>query len=309
MKKIIIFPFAYIKDNNSGVNIKSEKALETYLKNLCVSAISARVHNSSDIDVAVVSNFDIPSKYRKILETFKILFYFEKFDTFVFPKNYLWNLAFYKLDIMYKFSHNYDYDYFIYLDIDVFVQDSLDNIFEEAKTNILLYDINHGLQVEDYRILIDECERYFKEKRMITHYGGEFFASSKEKASIFSEKCLEVFNEMILKNIQTTKGDEFIISIAADSLKKIIKNSGAYVYRYWTGNFRLVSTNYANNHVSILHCPAEKEDGFLKLFKIYSKNKMITNKKAFRYLHITHKNFKNCIVSIFKKFNSKNTLN
>lgn len=42
-KNLIIIPFAYLKEYNGGVNIKDEnKKLDTYLKNCCVSCVSAK---------------------------------------------------------------------------------------------------------------------------------------------------------------------------------------------------------------------------------------------------------------------------
>lgn len=47
------------------------------------------------------------------------------------------------------------------------------------KQKILLYDINHGLEVEDYRILCHEVESFMnsKERLYITHYSEKFFTS------------------------------------------------------------------------------------------------------------------------------------
>ena len=40
---------------------------------------------------------------------------------------------------------------------------------------------------------------------------------------------------MLQKNFITTKGDEFILSLAANEMRESIKNAGAYIYRFWTG--------------------------------------------------------------------------
>lgn len=87
---------------------------------------------------------------------------------------------------------------------------------------------------------------------------------------------------MIEENFVTTKGDEFILSIAADNLKASVKNAGAYIYRFWTGaSFRLISTCYEYNRITILHLPAEKEHGMIKMYDRYVQKGIIpTDKKA-----------------------------
>lgn len=77
---------------------------------------------------------------------------------------------------------------------------------------------------------------------------------------------------MLQKNFITTKGDEFILSLAANEMRESIKNAGAYIYRFWTGaGFRLISTCYEYNRITILHLPAEKEQGMLKIYDKYIK--------------------------------------
>ena len=85
----------------------------------------------------------------------------------------------------------------------------------------------------------------------------------------------------------TTHGDEFIVSVAAEEMRSNVKNAGAYVFRFWTGIFRLVSTCYDANEVVVLHVPDEKENGMISLFDKYiSKNKSINKKKVHKILHL-----------------------
>lgn len=160
-----------------------------------------------------------------------------------------------------------------YMDTDVYIQGSFDAIWTECRQNIMLYDINHGLNTRDYVLLCDEIESYCGQRKLITHYGGEFFAASAENAKAFVDTCEQVYYEMLQKNFITTKGDEFILSLAANEMRESIKNAGAYIYRFWTGaGFRLISTCYEYNRITILHLPAEKERGMLKMYDKYIKN-------------------------------------
>ncbi len=299
MKNLFFVPFAFDENKMTGVNINND-VLNVYLKNLCVSLISAK-KATPNIDVALVSNIKIPTEYETILFENDVLIYNEPFDSFVFADNYVWCLAFYKLCALEKMVNKYDYDNYIYTDTDVFVQKSLDKVFLELKDNILLYDINHGLFVKNYEIIIDEFKKFGIDS-YITHYGGEFFGASRANAKMFVQQCKKVFDEMQQKNFVTTKGDEFITSIAAYRMKERIKNAGAYIYRFWTGSFYLVSTCFKYNEIAILHLPSEKHSGMLKLYNIFSKKKCFPSKeKVHKICHLTHRPIKVKIKHIIKK--------
>ena len=237
--------------------------------------------------MALATNIDIPSKYLKFLNKNNIKIIKIAFDNFTFEDRYLWNLAFYKLCVIDYVVKNYNYKYVSYMDSDVYIQSSFENIWKECDYSILLYDINHGLQVKDYRLIVEELKSFTGENTLITHYGGEFFAANRENAKIFIDKCKNIYDKMIEQNFVTTKGDEFILSLAASQKKELIKNAGAYIFRFWTGGFRLISTCYINNQVTVLHVPAEKESGMLKIYEKYIvKNKIPSNSKVYRLLRI-----------------------
>ena len=270
-KDLICFPFAYNSSMSSGVNLGGVNKKKVYLKNICVAAISAKRYNPN-CDVAVATNFDdaeIPADILELFNNWDVQVIHIPFDSFCFDAAYPWCLAFYKLCVLNHLCEM-TYDKVCYMDTDVFVQDSFDGIWKECSQNVLLYDINHGLNTPNYVALCNEVEKFEGSRNLITHYGGEFFASSIEKAKAFSSECEEIFQRMREKNFVTSKGDEFILSLAADKLKANIKNASPYVCRFWTGaSFRLVSTCYEYNRVVVLHMPAEKEHGMLKMYSRY----------------------------------------
>ena len=185
---IICVPFAYDKEKNGGVNIKKSDSFITYLKNITVSLVSAKKNNPNDL-VALITNLDekeIDDKIKKLLNNNDIKIIKVKYDSFVFPNNYLWSLAFYKLCVL-DFLSKQKYENICYMDADVYVQGSFKSIWEECKNSILLYDINHGLDVKDYQVICDEFKDFYnaEEKKYITHYGGEFYASSIDNAKKF----------------------------------------------------------------------------------------------------------------------------
>lgn len=280
---IIFVPYAELTGAVSGANISNKVDRQSvYLQNCCVSLISAKKNNNCD--VALVTNIEVPDPYKTLLIDNGVLIMTYDFDRFLFDQNYRWKLAFYKLCALSHIVGETQYDNYAYLDTDVFIQGTFDNVWSECKHNILLYDINDGLQVENYRIFLDEVNKFGCENAFITHYGGEFFAANRENALIFIDKCAGIYNEMVAKCFETTKGDEFITSIAAASLRNVIKNAGAYIYRFWTGSgFRYVSTRYMYNPVVVLHVPDEKNRGLLKIYRKYiSQNKMPQNKTVYR---------------------------
>ena len=72
-------------------------------------------------------------------------------------------------------------------------------------------------------------------------------------------------------------------------MKHRIKNAGAYVFRFWTGSFRVISSTYKNQEVTVLHVPGEKEKGMITLYNHYwKKGKVPSKKKVWRKLHIIH---------------------
>jgi len=133
----------------------------------------------------------------------------------------------------------------------------------------------------------------FVGSKYCVHYGGGFFASNRLLAERFSDECGRVYEEMISRNFMTNQGDEFITSVAAYRMKQYVKNAGAYVFRYWTGSFRFICNNYRAGSVVVLHLPAEKEQGLLKLYdRFVSKGHVPSNKVVWSITHLNHRSIR-----------------
>lgn len=298
---IIIIPYANSKNMRGGVNISSNNRFDVYMKNCCVSLLSAKKYNP-DTDVALVTNIEVPKEYEKVLRNNNVLIIKAEFNDFVFSDDYKWGLAFYKLCALKYVIENYNYEFYSYLDSDVYIQSSFDNIWTECKNNILLYDINHGLQVRDYRLFLKDYYSFTGNSKNITHYGGEFFAGSRENAEIFISECYKIYSGMIDKKFFTSFGDEFILSQAAEKQKALIKNAGAYIYRFWTGAFHLVSTCYKYNPITVIHVPDEKINGMIKIYNYYCRNnKLPSIEKVYSILGLKHMKYKTAIKQFAKK--------
>lgn len=289
-KGLIIIPYAY--GGNTGVSIQDvDKQLEIYLKNVCVSAISAKKHAGENTEVMVVSNITLPEPYYSslLLNNIKIEHY--PFDRFNFGqqtksgKKVRWQLAYYKLCALSHCLDNYRYSYYCFLDSDVYIQRSFDRIWADAQYNIMLYDVNEpydGYMVQEMQGFLNSC-------KPLTHYGGEFFAASRELALDFISECNRVFTMMAEADFVSENGDEFITSIAAANLRMEVKNAGAYIRRYWTGSYRLVCNDFDKKNIVVLHVPAEKEQGIIKIYdKFICKGKVPGNELLWKCLNLYH---------------------
>lgn len=287
-KGIIIIPYAY--GGNTGASIQnSDNQLDIYMKNVCVSALSAKKNAGDQTDVHVVSNITPPEPYLSILQSHGVKVGLCPFDRFNFGqytktgKNVRWQLAYYKLCSLAYCINNYKYNYYCFLDSDVFVQRDFDRIWNDASFNIMLLDANEPAN----GYMVKEMQHFLDSEQPLTHYGGEFFAASKALAQEFIQECDRIFNEMTKKDFVSENGDEFITSIAASRLKTRVKNAGAYIRRYWTGSYRLVCNDFDKNNITILHVPAEKEQGIVNIFNRYiSKGIVPAKEKAWALLHL-----------------------
>lgn len=288
-KSLIIIPYAY--GGNTGVSIQNlNMQLDTYMKNVCVAAASAVRNADSSVDVMVVSNIQLPNPYYSLLRDFGVKYEFCSFDKFNFGERNAdgtvvnWQLAFFKLCALGHCLSHFDYSHICFMDTDVFVQRSFDAIWSEAEKNIMLYDICEPMG----GYMIKEMQEFLQTDAYLTHFGGEFFAASYELARMFITECENIFNEMKSVGFMTKSGDEFITSIAAYRLRQKVKNAGAYIRRYWTGSYRMVCDDYKHGNISILHMPAEKEQGIITVYNRYIvKGKIPSKNRVWRLCHLS----------------------
>lgn len=300
-KNCIFCAYAYLDGFKGGVALNLiDDQVSIYIKNAIVSLVSAK-KNNEDCDVALVTNIKIPQKYKSILESNDILVKEKEFDRFKFDKDYKWSLAFYKLCALEKMLEE-DYENYLLIDTDTYIQSSLEDLWEDTKYNIMLYNLNRRINHENYKRFNEEIKALLGIDEPITKYGGEFIAGNKKLLSEFINECNYVFEIMKEKEFRTNGGDEFIIAVAGERMKKFIKSAGGYVYRFWTGRFRLVSTCYLFDPVSILHVPREKNYGMMKLYNYIEKHKCLpANKKVYNVLHLRKVSFKIKIAGYINK--------
>lgn len=286
---LIFCSYAYLDSYTSTVeNVLIEKdqknKIEMYLKCCVVSLVSAKIRNP-DCDVALITNIEVPEPYKTQFKTNGILIIQKEYDSFRLGKNMKWSLAFYKLCALKFAVDNLNYDKYLIVDSDTYFISKVNDLWIEADYNVLLFDMSHSLSTIQSQTMNNEYYSLYNQKVLLTNYGGEFICGNSELLKEFLNECYSIYLDMKKIDFKTNHGDEFITCIAAHRNKNIIKNGSAYIYRYWTGRFYLVSTNYIYNPVNILHVPSEKETGLKYTYNYINKNQNLPeDRKVFRLL-------------------------
>lgn len=280
-KRLIFSAYANLDNANTSVNISNNKErCSIYYRNIVVALTSAKVNNFN-CDVALVTNQNIPEEYLSILSRYEILIINCAFDSFYFKGDYAWTLAFYKL-CAYTKVLSFDYDDYLMIDSDVFVQNSLNMLWNWTPDYLVMMDTDET--TERWQ---NELHSYLETSTYVTHWGGEFIAGSKSIISHFIGKCKVIFDDMLAKDFTTIHGDEFIESVVIYLNHFRVKHAGMFVYRFWTRTDYRVKTTLPKGGISVLHVPAEKEYGMLNLYRyIVRYNSVPKQHLAQKILHL-----------------------
>lgn len=274
VKNLIFNVFAFKEKYTTSTQIEDQARIcDIYLKNSFVSLMSAKKHNPED-DFCLIVNYDIPEYFSKLFSCNSINIIKLEYSEFVFPVNFQWSLAFFKLCALNYAVNNLDYDKYLLLDTDTFTVNNYIDIWKEAEDNILLLNIGHRYSHPHRKEIMNSYRNVYGEEKKIIHYGGEFIVGNRGLLKNLVNNCMIVYKDIVAAkfNIDRYSGDEMIISIAATKMREAINDACPYIYRYWTNEFYLVSTNYKNNAVDIWHVPSAKQTIFILLFEYYMKN-------------------------------------
>lgn len=268
-----------------------DRAMEIYLKNAFVCLHSAKINNPS-IECLLFVDFDLGEQWQDLFNDNNIKVINNPFGEFSIREEFHWDITQYKYDTMKMLcSMMNEEDVVVVLDTDVVCVGSLDNVFEEAKHRLCLFDVQHSLDARDRKSILNDYLKIYPEETHceLIHYGGEFIAAKKVHLECFMSEVSQVINLANATEGLVNFNDEHITSIAVDNLKKqglIVNNANAYIYRYWTSynfrcpNFYLASTNYYYNPVVLWHLPVEKKFGIMKVHQyIIKRKKMPSTKK------------------------------
>ncbi len=282
MKNLIFCAFAFKEGFETSLQTGQQAgnaATEMYLKNIFVALTSAKLYNPND-DVCLVTNCELPKIWQERLWAEGLLIQRVPFDTFEFPREFPWALAFYKLCALQAMTKQHpEYAHILLLDADTYTTRSYEELWQEADFGVLLFPVGHSFRHPDREAIRRDFAGLFPKEsntRNLIHYGGEFVTGTPGNLKKYLGFCETVYERIKAADyrIEANAGDETIWSIAAvlagEGMPVI--GAGAYLFRFWTGDFYLTSTVTVSNPVCIWHIPNEKGTGFLHLYAYYQKH-------------------------------------
>lgn len=274
-KRVICNAFAFQEGYQTSLQLggkADEEMLVVYMKNIFVSLKSAKLHNPQDA-VLLVTNQEVPAQFAALFAQHDIQTMVVPFDRFVMPKKYVWALAYFKLCALSYVLERTDYEKILLMDADTVTTASYEQMWQEADYELMLYPVGHSFHHKDRVVIRKDYQRlYPDERKNLVHYGGEYICGSRQQVGLFVKNLEAVYNEMKRQDFPVAEnaGDETVLSIAAAHMPRITEAS-AYLARYWTEAFYLVSTNTTANPVVIWHIPNEKKTGFVTLYHYYER--------------------------------------
>lgn len=279
MKKYIVTQVAKPKENkvpqmqSAGVRNAGDAA-DVYVKNAIVSLASAKIQNPGAVCI-LNCNFNVSSEFQKTAGEAGIRIDFVPFGKYKSKEEFPWAITQYKFDsIAHMLEVMDEDDRMVLLDTDTVCMRNLDEVFDEAGQALILYAVNHGYYQEKRQNIIFNYQHLYGSGCMnLVHYGGEFFAGSRKLLCRLLSYCEVVIQKARVQEELKDWDDEHILSIVAEHyMKTDVYPAGAYICRYWTDRFYLVSTNYYYDPVMIWHLPAEKNYGLLALYEYFEQH-------------------------------------
>ncbi len=267
--------------------------------------------------MAVVVNFELSPFFDELFKSNDIKVYKIDFEDYKVPANFVWSLAFFKITALKFITLNTDYEYTLQLESDEICISNFDDMWRELDYKILMiyspFRVDHPNRVL-YSKLFHEIYKN-NTKQTIVKTGAGFVAGRKDMLLDFVKVCDEIYDYIKYNESTVDKniGDELYTSIYCALYPMRVGDAGPYATVYWTGSFYFAATNYKYDPVSIIHLPAEKKRGFIKLFEYYLKNKKLPkNETIYRIMnfpktptHLTIKKslskIKHKVLGLFKK--------
>ena len=180
-KRLIYCAFASKEGFKGSENLSGQAdSLRIYLQNASVCCFTAKKHNP-DCDVAFVHNLKtIPEEFLLFFKQHSILSIYVEYNDFLFPADYKWSLAFYKLCALQYFAYESPYESVVSLDVDTYSIGSLAPCFSVMDDRLVLYNVQHSNDLDAYQRRLKEYWQLYEGKALPTVYGGEFIAGKKE---------------------------------------------------------------------------------------------------------------------------------
>ena len=269
---LIFGAFAVLEGYREGE--QPNRGVDSYYRCIVVSLASAKRENP-DCTVALVTNAPVPAPFDGQLAAAGVQVWRCPFEGWKFGADTPWALAFYKLCAMDWVLRQQPFDNLCMMDVDTFTQRPLTDLWREAAEAVLLYQVPHAASQSMTAAISANYDKLEPDSapHVLTHFGGELVAGSRQRLMNFIALCRNIYEEMRTAGLTPQEGDEAIWCAAAyRSLLagQPVRAANAYLFRYWLGGrFYYVSTNYCLDPVCILHLPGAAKDRQLKLIYRY----------------------------------------
>ena len=272
---LIFSAFATLEGHRESAHPNQGRAV--YDRGLVVGVASARACHPV-CRVALVTNASVPEPYAGQLPAAGVEVLRCPFDSFRFPADLPWSLAFYKLCALRWVLAHTGCDRCLMLDADTYTQRPLDDLWREADQAVLLYQVEHPASQPMAAAISRRADALDPAgaPHCLTHYGGELVAGRADRLRAFADRCAAVYGEMTAAGVLPEEGDEAILAIAAwrSALAgEPVRSANAYLARYWLGaRFYFVSTGYCLTPLCVLHLPGQaKNRQLLLLYRYYTR--------------------------------------
>lgn len=249
-----------------------DAAMEIYIQNSIVCLRSVLEHNPR-IKPMLCVDFDLPEEYLLVYEQMGAVIEKVEFRLDVASKSD-WSIINYRYCVMGHLCEKLrEDDIVIMLDTDIVCVDSLADLLEDVREDIMLYDVSHTRSNPDRKKILLNYEKIYREESNLTHFGGEFICTRVRNLKKLHQGCLQVIEDSNAFTDLLNFNDEHITSIAVyRGLRDKAHNSEAYLFRYWTGSFYLASSNWKYNPVALWHLPTEKQTGICAVYRYFRKH-------------------------------------
>lgn len=269
---LVFIPVAYKEKFSMSANLSgsNESGYKIYLQNAIVALKSVKDRNSN-VDVALITNFPLSDFYKKLVEKHGILHYECSYVDYTMPPHFTWSLAFYKIATIKYVTESLNYDYYLQLESDEICIHPFNDMWRELDHKLLTvfspFRYDHPNRIVYSNLYNAYCNS--ANKAMIEKTGAGFVAGSKKAFQHFTETCDSIYQylQTHIDELDTSLGDELYTSLYCALYPEKVARANPYVDIYWTNSFYFVSTNYFYDAVSVIHLPAEKNWGMIRLYQ------------------------------------------
>ena len=263
---------------SANLSCNNNRGCEIYLQNAVV-ALKSVIDCNPNVDAALVTNFPLESFYKELLAKYGIIHYECPYVDYTMPPHFTWSLAFYKIATIKYVAEFLNYDYYLQLESDELCIHSFEDMWRELDHKLITVFSPFRYDHPNRTTYSKLYNTYFNSSNetVIEKTGAGFVAGSKKSFQHFSETCDNIYEHLQahIDELDTNLGDELYTSLYCAMYPEKVARANAYAAVYWTNKFYFVSTNYFYDAVSVIHLPAEKNSGMLRMYQYLIKHERL----------------------------------